>query len=154
SGQRTLISYQASDPLRITKVTDPFGRSAVFGYNSAGQLTSITDAIGITSSFQYGPGNFVTALTTPYGTTPLTFGDSTTSSSLGTTRFLQVVDALGRTSRYEYNDSAPGSVTSEARVPSGMNIANAELNRRNTYIWNPTQYAEATKGGGLDYTKA
>jgi len=31
----------SGDPLKITKITDPFGRSANFGYTN-GQLTSIS----------------------------------------------------------------------------------------------------------------
>ena len=54
-GQVTTLSYDhASDPLKITKITDPFGRFATFTYNAAGQLESITDAIGLTSTFVYG----------------------------------------------------------------------------------------------------
>jgi YD repeat-containing protein len=37
--------------LRITEVTDPFGRSATLTYTAQGQLASITDVIGITSTF-------------------------------------------------------------------------------------------------------
>ena len=73
-GQVTTVSYElADDPLKITKVTDPFGRFATFNYAS-GQLTTITDVIGIQSHFTYLPGtDSIDSLTTPYGTT--TFRD-------------------------------------------------------------------------------
>lgn len=153
-GQRTTLAYGGSDPLKLTKVTDPFGRSASFSYNSDGQLASITDVLGIRSAFTYGDNDFITTLITPYGTTRFDFADDSTNPSLGTTRILEVTDALGRTSRYEYRDKAPGVAASESRTPAGMQVKNAELDQRNTFIWNPTQYAAATASGGLDYTKA
>jgi len=51
----TLLSYELiSDPLKITRVTDPFGRFATFDYTSAGRLMRITDVVGMPSSFGYG----------------------------------------------------------------------------------------------------
>jgi YD repeat-containing protein len=42
-GQVTTLSYElVADPLKITKVTGPFGRSAVFEYNESGPLTRTT----------------------------------------------------------------------------------------------------------------
>jgi len=39
-GQVTTLSYDlSSDPLKITRVTDPFGRFATFDYTSTGRLT-------------------------------------------------------------------------------------------------------------------
>ena len=80
-GQVTTLQYGLTtdstkgDFYRITKVSDPFGRSASFAYNS-GVLTSITDVLGIQSSYTYGASAFVTSVTTPYGTTSFsTYGD-------------------------------------------------------------------------------
>jgi RHS repeat-associated protein len=153
-GQVTTFTYGASDPLKLTKITDPFGRSASFAYTSAGQLASITDTIGITSQYTYGPGNFVNTLTTPYGKTTFAFTDATTNASLGTTRTLTATDALGRVSRVEYNDSAPGYPDSETATPTGIAFGDYQLSNRNSFIWNPEQYKAATASGGLDYTKA
>ena len=153
-GQRTTLGYESSDPFKLTRITDPFGRFARFTYTAAGQLDSITDTIGITSSFTYSSGDFVSTLTTPYGTTRFAFADQTTDAGFGTRRILQVTDALNRTWRYEYRDDVPGLPASESTTPVGMTVANTELNQRNTFIWNPVQYAAATAGGGLDYTKA
>jgi YD repeat-containing protein len=69
-GQVTTLTYGwGADPLKITVVTDPFGRTAQFSYTPDGQLASITDVLGLTSSMAYQPNDFVAALTTPYGTT-------------------------------------------------------------------------------------
>src|SRR5213594_930210 len=77
----------SSDPLKITRVTDPFGRFATFDYTSTGRLMRITDVIGIQSSFGYGPTDFISTLTTPYGTTTFTYGEPD-----GTTRWLEATD--------------------------------------------------------------
>jgi YD repeat-containing protein len=46
----TTLGYSdGADPLRITSVTDPFGRTATFTYNALGQLETITDVIGLAS---------------------------------------------------------------------------------------------------------
>ena len=155
-GQSTSFTYGSSDPLKITKITDPFGRSASFEYNTSGQLVAITDVLGIRSSYAYGAGDFITALTTPYGTSSFVFGDSTTDRSLGDRRFLNITDALGRVSRVEFSQSAPSVNYSDpaGSVPRGMNTQNQYLNYRNSFIWNPAQYALATASGGLDYSKA
>ncbi len=81
-GQITTLSYLSNtigDPgfYKISQVTDPFGRSCSFLYDSATTsfLMSITDVIGLTSSFAYETdtsfASFITQLTTPYGTTSI-----------------------------------------------------------------------------------
>src|SRR4029450_3545708 len=64
TGLVTMLSYGlAADPLKITKVTDPFGRYATLTYDSQGRLASITDAIALRSSFTYDDTDLVTAMT-------------------------------------------------------------------------------------------
>ena len=56
----------------MASITDGFGRSASFSYDSTvTQLLSVTDAVGNVSSFNYN-GSFITSMTTPYGTTGFT----------------------------------------------------------------------------------
>ena len=156
-GQVTRLSYELpADPLKITAVTDPFGRSAKFTYNADGNLDSIADILGIVSKYTYGANDFITTLETPYGTTRFEYGDAITDKTLGNTRYLQVTDALGRNSRVEFRQAAPGVSASDpaGSVPRGMNVTNDHLQWRNTFIWNPVQYAEATAAGDVDYTKA
>lgn len=100
--------------LQVTQVTDPFGRSAYFGYDPAppdaggtGHLLSITDVLGITSTFHYQAGSdFIDSLTTPYslttssGTTQFQFTDSTDNDP---TRSVTIIDPLNRTSRVEFH---------------------------------------------------
>ena len=64
--QVTTLSYElATDPLKITKVTDPFSRFATIDYDEDGRLTRITDVIGLESEFAYGTTDFIRELTTP-----------------------------------------------------------------------------------------
>ena len=85
--------------MKITKVTDAFGRYALFEYNAAGQLIKITDVIGITSEFEYGASDFIRGLTTPYGTTQFTYGYD---PLMATNTWLEAVDPLGGKERAEF----------------------------------------------------
>src|SRR5262249_54016959 len=148
-GQVTTLDYGlASDPLKITKVTDPFGRLASFDYNPSGQLSKITDVIGIESSFKYSPGDFINSLTTPYGVTRFTFGEES-----GATRWVEAEDPLGGIERVEFNQADhPGIGFSdpENTVPTGIDTANYYLAFRNTYYWDKRAMALFPR----DYSKA
>jgi len=155
--------------LQVTQVTDPFRRSAYFGYDPAtGHLISIKDVLGIQSTFTYAAGSdFINTLQTPYGSTTFVFTDATNdvpADPTDTSRSLMITDALGRVSRVEYRQgsntcqdgnattpaydttSAPGYpiVCAEVRAPSipvlTAALQNEYLQFRNTFIWNPQQY--------------
>ena len=151
-GQVTTISYEhPTDIFKITKVTDPFGRFAIFEYDSSPnlRLTKITDVIGITSQFTYdGISDFINKLTTPYGDTTFTKVDPTTAS---TTRALETLYPDGERDRVEFNQSTiiPDSDPSQS-VPGGMATKNQFLNFRNTFYWGKQACAFAYG----DYTKA
>ncbi len=139
----------ANNPYRITKVTDPFNRSAILGYTN-GQLTSITDPVGIVSQFHYVPGtDFIDSLTTPYGTTTFTTGES------GTNRWIEITDPEGGKERVEYRDNAPGISATEASVPTGFASANTALNVANSFYWSKKAMQLYPPVNGVpDYTKA
>ena len=67
---------------KVASVSDPFGRSCSFTYDSTNtNLLSITDSIGLVSKFDYDTSStFITAMTTPYGTTG--FYQSTPSNGI------------------------------------------------------------------------
>jgi RHS repeat-associated protein len=149
-GQVTTLSYElANDPMKITRVTEPFptGRSATFSYTS-GQLTSITDEIGIQSQFHYATGtDFIDSLTTPYGTSTFATGES------GTNKWIELTDPLGEKERVEYRDSAPGVDGSESSAPAGM--TNSGLDVANTFYWDKKAIEMYPPVNGVyDYTKA
>ncbi|HEV2805455.1 MAG TPA: RHS repeat-associated core domain-containing protein [Chthoniobacterales bacterium] len=153
-GYATTLSYELpGDPLKITKVTEPFptGRTATFSYTN-GQLTTITDTIGIQSRFHYSPGtDFIDSLTTPYGTSTFATGES------GTNRWIEMTDPEGGLERIEYRDNAPGLAPTE---PDGApwpisSSANANLDVANSFYWSKkaTQMYPPVNGV-YDYTKA
>lgn len=157
TGGQTIFTYGLSArPLLVTKITDPFGRSATLGYDAYGRLTSITDVMGITSTVSYDANSLVNSLTTPYGTTTFAF---TTPGTSGPPRFAEVTDPMGYHEREEWLEPAPipDSEPSTA-VPLGMPLApvNQYLTYRNSFYWNKDAYTQAgcTPTGGCDYTKA
>ena len=161
-GQVTTLSYNlASDPLKVTSVTDPFGRSCQLAYQADGHLQSITDTAGIQSSFTYLPNSdstssdFINKLTTPYGDTTFAFADVTTDPTMGVAAWLEATDMYGDTERAEFRHGAPGIPFSESAVPAGIPVFNAYISSRNTYYWDKKAYKEARQSDGtFDYTRA
>jgi YD repeat-containing protein len=142
--QTTNIYYDLSDTLKITRVTDPFGRTATFNYTVIGgayQLTSITDIMGMTSSYTYGSTTdnaAITAMVTPYGTT--TF--STASNSDSSDRTLLITDPNGGQEKayalYEPDTSIDPPLTEP--LPSNFFVDNNsdgtnDLSKMDTYYW-------------------
>ena len=109
----TLFAYEfAADPLKITKVTDPFGRFTTIAYDASGRLNSITDVLGLVSAFTYaGTGDFVDSLTTPYGTSNFAYGESGPG---GRNRWLEIADPLGDKERVECRNDWSGAPRARA----------------------------------------
>jgi RHS repeat-associated protein len=156
-GQVTTFSYElTADPLKITKVTDPFGRFARFEYG-AGKLVKVTDVVGLDSQFEYGSGDFMTALVTPYGRTTFERFEQ------GRRFWLQATDPLGAKERLEYVNASTDAISDEEAIavipyylppeliPPGFDpgfYANGIY--RNTFFWDkrasalyPGQYSKA-----------
>ncbi len=71
---------------KVSTITDPFGRSASFAYDSTNTyLTSVTDCIGLKSAFTYDTSTSdVASITTPYGVTTFSrYTPTTTVPSIG-----------------------------------------------------------------------
>ena len=132
-GRDTAFAYgQPGQPLLVTRITDPFGRSASLAYDASGRLASITDALGLQSSFHYDSASLIDRMATPYGTTTFAYGGD------GTSRWLQATDPLGHTERLEFQQQAPGIPFSDpaATVPQGIVAPfNVYLNGRDTFYW-------------------
>jgi RHS repeat-associated protein len=145
-GQVTTVSYHVlGDSLKISGVTDPFGRSISLVYNGSGQLSSITDVIGLQSQFGYGASDFIQSMTTPYGTTTYRFWES------GYSRALQATDPLGLSERVEFKQNAAGITDAD---PTG---APAELAAMNYHLFDPTSFywdKNGMKANPGVYTKA
>jgi RHS repeat-associated protein len=149
TGQHTVtFSYDLpGDSRKITKITDAFGRYALFTYTN-GELASITDPIGIQSQFSYATGtDFINTMVTPYGTSSFTTGLN------GTNRWIEMTDPLGGLERVEYRDNAPGIGATETVAPAGM--TNSALDVANTFYWDKKATLMYPPVNGVyDYTKA
>jgi RHS repeat-associated protein len=184
--ESTAFQYNwPGDALKVSAIVDPFGRTASFTYDSMGRLASITDVLGIKSTYAYDSTDvdFVTALTTPYGPTQFSSATAPPPTDCGppfvtsctcaqTDKWVQATDPLGRTSRVESCDQAPGIPDTDTVVingiaqtgsyifPANMSLygldgdLGALLQFRNTFVWNPAQYDAAFSATGMDYTKA
>jgi YD repeat-containing protein len=149
-GQVTTLSYELpSDPLKITKVTDPFGRFATLEYTPTGRLSRITDVISLQSEFTYSTGDFISSMTTPYGTTVFTYVEDGTGQN-GRMRWLEATDPMGGTERVEFRHAAPGFPAPPPTTPAGLDATNYWLDLRNTFHWD--KRARALYPG--DYSKA
>lgn len=140
-GQVSVLSYTlAGDPLKITKITDPFARTALFDYNGSIQLMKITDAVGMTSQFTYGSGDFVSALTTGYGAT----GFNSTENGLDRTLVITLPDGSQEMAQ-SLGGATAGLLFAEpaARVPVGIPVDNGFLGARNTSLWDRRAMLEA-----------
>ena len=150
SGGTNLISYNSTNLYStnlISQVTDPYGRSVQFAYNTNGCLTNIVDVGGISSSFLYDTNIYVTNLITPYGTTAFIVTDSPDTNAPPIGRSVRVTDPDASSELYLSRDSAPGvaSSYSGSAIPNTGTIANlfdtANLDVRNTFHWNKKQYS-------------
>ena len=151
-GQVSTLSYnEASDPNKISSISDPFGRQSTLTYNAAGQLESITDTLGLTSRFSYGDDDFVTTLTTAYGAT--TFRAETPAINSGyTKRFIEATDSLGGTRHLEFQYQTPelDATVAASEVPTGFDNWNTKLDQFNTFYWSRRAWA----AGSGDLSKA
>lgn len=108
-GQVTTLSYDnTSNSYLITRVTDPFGRTATFtygtqalpsgatDYDDALLLTGITDMIGITSSFNYS-----------------TYSSSSSNATKGS-----LLHAVGRSNQIGYGTTGSGEDDCRKGLPS------------------------------------
>jgi RHS repeat-associated protein len=147
-GQAMTLSYtNAAYPFAITSVSDPFGRTAYFDYNTNGLLEQITDVLGLTSQYTYSNNDFISALTTPYGTS--TFASGTMD---GTTNFyLTATDPMGATEAVLSSQALPVPHSVPAsEMPHGLSTFNLFMDARDSFFWDKRAFAE----GPWDYRTA
>ena len=170
-GLQTHLYYElASNPIvtpvqkdyLVTKVTDPYSRSATFDYPVPGvsapyQLKTITDPVGIQSVFTYGTGSVITSMTTPYGTT--SFTASTGDSNVQARSLLVTHPENGQeyaesnlgSSNYPYSSNPePVPITADFNGTLGSQY----IGYRNTYFWNKKAMQATNNQPTTDYSKA
>lgn len=126
NGNTTTLTYSAGN---LTTVTDTYGRSLRFTYNSQARLTSITDPAGRTTTFQYdSTGRKLTRIT-----------DATNHSVQYTYNLLYQlsgkVDRDGRTFSYGYVNNMPTAVY------DSTGLADAVLSNPNNWAVDPAALA-------------
>ena len=74
NGNKTTLTYTNQ---QVTGVTDSFGNTLAFQYNSAGHIVQSTDAAGRVTTYAYDPQNpaFLTSIQDATGTTTLTWNE-------------------------------------------------------------------------------
>jgi len=152
----TQLYYEnASFTNQITKVVDPFSRTNLLAYDASGFLSNIVDVAGLASSFRYDSGTrraWITNLITPYGTTAFRFGGVNADSSgyydgsNQVNRFVEVTQPNGGKHLYLYRQDCSGilpATNSPVPVtsPFANTLDNVDQNQRNSFHWDPLQYA-------------
>lgn len=117
NGYLTSLSYSAG---RLTKVTDPAGRTLTFGYGSNGLMSSLHEPSGYTMSFRYNTSDDLTSVTDQGGGVWSFSYDSRH-------RMLSMIDPDGGKTTNVYNRA--GRVTSQSD-PMG---------RRTSFAYSPNQ---------------
>jgi RHS repeat-associated protein len=180
-GQRTTLEYGLTDPgapppnpisqgnvqfnWQVTRITDPFGRSATFQYQLVKDLsppgfvyylTNITDVAGMSSQLEFDAGFGLSSfpvmpkLTTAYGTTLFR------SFVLGNRNFgFEITDPNGDIERLQYSESSTVNIPATEplqEVPQGMLAQNDWLYARNVYFWSKKAYAQGFSP--TDYSQA
>lgn len=144
----------------ISAVTDPFGRSASFAYDTSGRLTNITDPIGITSSFRYSTSGDITNLITPYGTTGFELSGGDIALDTGGTcapRLAKVTQPNGAKELFAFFNhlpTIPASVGSPG-FPSGCSsnlneICDGAQQYCVSFHWGPRQYEALSSAAKAD----
>jgi len=133
-GKACNLSYtNTAFPRLITSVTDPYGRSAHFKYDSQGRLTNVVDMAGLSSSFQYDSSGAMTNLVIPYGTNSFRYFYQPGSPAYWS-RGLEVTEPTGEKQLCVYHDAFTAL--------TGHHM--------HSYHWNRQQYAALSAGAKAD----
>lgn len=154
SGRVTTLSYEfPEDPLKLTKVTDPNGRSTSFWFNDQGRLIKTINPQGIATTFTYGPtagdpamsGDFINGMTTPVGT--IAFREGETLVGPNYRRWLEARVASGKMERVESGAGYAYEIDPE-QLPNVPELDPAyhhlAFRFRESFFWKPDTF-EASK---------
>jgi RHS repeat-associated protein len=161
-GKTNQLFYEnGSFPVQITKITNTYGQTVTFQYDSVGLLTNITDMVNLSTGFIYDDTRVGTPeiirMITPYGTNHFKFtgnpGGGLTGESGMTGVSRSVLITLPNSARhlFAYRDTSesygaylPGSETDfpgELAINSDWFVmGNTHMWYRNSFYWGPRQY--------------
>ncbi|MCP3728122.1 hypothetical protein M3I53_34275 [Paraburkholderia sp. CNPSo 3272] len=140
-GRAIHLNYaQPGDPMKVSSVADPFGRTANFSYSADGHLLSAKDPGGIVSSYVWGKDDFISQLKTPYGATKFipNTGDPSVDRNPGVGppptdavtgsfwRSLIITDPEGLTSRVDQHETLNGVTDNASAIPCLGTVSNSQ----------------------------
>jgi RHS repeat-associated protein len=160
-GLTNILTYTTNNLL--SSVTNAYGQSAHFLYDSKGNLTNIVDATGLSSSLTYDTNGYPTRLITPYGTNQFSivqnvlaglgnFGGDETDNPIQ--RAALISDPVGANYLYMYRYDCSALLPTtypSSRVPTGTPLGSLDdgttgtnfltgVCYRNSFYWGPRQY--------------
>lgn len=131
----TLVRGNNADPLQITKIVDPVGRSLGITYDNFSRITSLVDPIGRIVAYTYNNQGTLATVTDPAG-------GVTTYAYDPLNRITDITDARGIL--YLHNDyDATGRVTKQTAGDGGITTFNYTL-------LNPNTVAQFGAGGTIN----
>ena len=119
---RTITVARDSATGHIGSVTDPTGRSWLYGYDSSGDLSSVTDPEGKITGYEYDAQHRLTAIVDPRGNrTELTYLAHATSWRVGTLK--RVVDGTTANDvKWTFRYYTPSSTTAGASCDASLHM--------------------------------
>lgn len=129
NGNTVTITLNPSQPLQVTQVTDPVGRSLVFSYDSSNRITLIIDPIGRSVQYTYNSQGALSTVTDPAGgVTRYTYDSQnnllTLTDPRGIVQAQNTLDANGRVIQQLRPD---GGILSFAYVPLNPLAATSQM---------------------------
>jgi RHS repeat-associated protein len=129
NGNTTTLTYSSGN---LSQVTDTYGRSLTFAYNSQNKLSSVTDPLGRVTTVTYdSTGHKLTQVTDPLGKS-IQYTYNTFYQPTGKT------DKAGRTFTYSYTSGFPGLPTA---VMDSTGSASATLSNPSSWGTNAVDLA-------------
>lgn len=139
AGKGFTLHYE--DPVdlwRLSRVVDNHGREARFIFDEHGQLMEIVDAAGRKTRLANPETDLepdvLQRITTPEGSWRFEHGQKDLS------RWVELVDPMGKRHRSEFCHDAAGLPTTDAEAPAGP--LNQYMHDRGTYYWDPEALAK------------
>ncbi len=136
NGNTVTVTLNQSNPLQITQITDPVGRSLNLSYDNFNRITSVTDPIGRTVQYSYnGQGTLATVTNPAGGVTSYTYDSNN--------NLLTITDARGVTvaqNTYDVN----GRVIQQVEADGGVFTASYTLLNPQMPVTSPVLSATVT----------
>jgi len=140
-GRVSTVAYVGGSPgrpgtARISQITDPFGRTVSFAYNSDGRLISVTNPSGFTSSYAYDENGFLSQI-----------GDADDSERASNNARMTISTRTSNNARtimgVGANNNVTETITYHPRNPGEafpkVHTITDAFGRTETYVYNPVE---------------